>query len=103
MIKVSVLYPHAAGKKFNIDYYASKHMPMVRQKLGAVVKKMEVEQGLFGGEPGAPPPYLAAGNFYVDSVEVFHSAFAPHAAEIMADVPNYTDVQPVLQFSEIKT
>jgi uncharacterized protein (TIGR02118 family) len=103
MIKVSVMYPYAADKHFDIDYYASKHMPMVRQKLGAVVKKMEVEQGLAGGEPGSPPVYFGAGHLYCDSIEAFHAALAPHAPEIFADIPNYTDVQPVLQFSEVKT
>jgi uncharacterized protein (TIGR02118 family) len=102
MIKVSVMYPYAAGKKFDIDYYTSKHMPMVVQKLGAVVKRMEIEQGLAGGEPGSPPAYLAAAHLYCDSAEAFQSALAPHMTEIFADVPNYTNVQPVMQISLVK-
>jgi uncharacterized protein (TIGR02118 family) len=35
-------------------------------------------------------------------VEAFQSAFGPHAEEIMADIPNYTDIQPTLQISEVK-
>jgi len=35
-------------------------------------------------------------------VEAFQNAFAPHAAEILADIPNYTTIQPVIQFSEVK-
>jgi hypothetical protein len=31
MIKVSVLYPNSEGKKFDMGYYCSKHMPMVQQ------------------------------------------------------------------------
>jgi uncharacterized protein (TIGR02118 family) len=102
MIKVSVMYPNGSGHHFDIDYYTGKHMPMVRQKLGATLKRMEVEQGLAGGQPGTPPTYLAAGHLYCDSVEAFQSAFEPHAAEIMADIPNYTNTQPVLQISEVK-
>jgi hypothetical protein len=26
----------------------------------------------------------------------------PHAAAIMGDVPNYTDIEPVIQISEVK-
>ncbi len=29
LIKVSVMYPYAEGKTFNMEYYQTKHMPMV--------------------------------------------------------------------------
>lgn len=64
MIKVSVLYPQSAGSKFDIDYYVTKHMPMVRQKVGSALKGMAVEQGLSGGQPGTAPTYIAAGHPY---------------------------------------
>lgn len=102
MIKVSVLYPHSNGAKFDMAYYLEKHMPMVRQKLGSTCKGMAVEQGIAGGSPGAPPTYVAMGHLLFDSAEAFQSAFAPHAAAIMADIPNYTTIQPVIQLSEIK-
>jgi hypothetical protein len=35
-----------------------------------------------------------------DSAESFQAAFAAHAAALMADVPNYTDVSPVILVSE---
>ena len=54
MIKVSVLYPAGAGKKFNMEYYLGTHMPMVRSKLGAACKSTAVEQGLGGGAPRCP-------------------------------------------------
>jgi len=102
MIKVSVLYPAGADTKFDIDYYCKSHMPMVGEKLGAACKKMAVEQGVAGGAPGAPPTYAAMGHLYFDSVGDFQAAFAPHASTIMADIPNYTNVQPVIQISEVK-
>jgi uncharacterized protein (TIGR02118 family) len=36
-----------------------------------------------------------------DSAEVFANAFAPHAAELQRDAPNYTNIQPVVQISEV--
>ena len=102
MIKVSVLYPSDKGSKFDIDYYCKKHMPMVQQKLGAACKKMAVEHGLEGGAPGSKPGFAAMGHFYCDSAEAFRAAFGPHAKEIMADIPNYTDIPPTIQISEIK-
>ena len=32
----------------------------------------------------------------------FEAAFLPHAQELLADVPNYTNIQPVIQISEVK-
>jgi uncharacterized protein (TIGR02118 family) len=29
------------------------------------------------------------------------TAFGPHAKTIMADVPNYTDIAPTMQISEV--
>jgi uncharacterized protein (TIGR02118 family) len=102
MVKVSVLYPGGAGNTFNMDYYLTHHIPMVRTKLGAACKSAAVEQGLGGATPGAPAAYSAMGHLYFDSVEAFQAAFAAHAAEIMADIPNYTNVQPTIQVSEVK-
>lgn len=102
MIKVSVLYPNEKGKKFDMDYYCNSHIPMVQKKLGAALKGGAVEQGLSGADPGSPATYVAMGHLLFDSIEAFQSTFGPHAETIMADVPNYTDIQPVLQISEVK-
>jgi uncharacterized protein (TIGR02118 family) len=102
MIKVSVLYPAGDGAKFDMNYYCTSHMPMVQGKLGAACKSVAVEQGMAGATPGAPPAYVAMGHLYFDSADAFQTAFGPHAQEIMADVPNYTNVQPIVQISEVK-
>jgi uncharacterized protein (TIGR02118 family) len=102
MIKVSVFYPAGENKKFDMDYYCKSHMPMVQEKLGAACKSMAVEQGLGGVAPGAPPTYAAMGHLYFDSVAEFQAAFGPHTETIMADIPNYTNIQPVIQVSEVK-
>jgi uncharacterized protein (TIGR02118 family) len=102
MIKVSVYYPNSAGVRFDMDYYVSKHIPMVQKKVGPALKAVAVEQGLAGGAPGTPAPYIAVGHLTFDSVEAFQTAFTPHAEAISADVSNYTNVQPVIQISQVK-
>jgi uncharacterized protein (TIGR02118 family) len=102
MIKVSVLYPNKPGAKFDMAYYCAKHMPMVQQKLGAACKSVAVEQGIAGAMPGAPPAFIAMGHLYCDSAEAFQAAFVPHAQEIMADIRNYTDIEPTIQISDVK-
>jgi uncharacterized protein (TIGR02118 family) len=102
MIKVSVLYPNATDCKFDMNYYVNQHMPMVQQKLGAACKSMAVEEGVAGGAPGAPATYVAMGHLYFDSTDSFQTAFTPHAQAIMADIPNYTNIEPTIQISEVK-
>jgi len=102
MIKVSVFYPYGAGKRFDMTYYCDKHIPMVREKLGEACKSVAVEEGLAGEEPGAPPAFVAMCHLCFESVEAFQRAFEAHAEAIMADIPNYTDIQPTLQISEVR-
>jgi uncharacterized protein (TIGR02118 family) len=102
LIKVSVLYPNTAGCKFDMNYYLEQHMPMVQHKLGAACRRMAVDEGIAGGMPGAPATFVAMGHLYFDSVEAFQAAFAAHAQAIMADIPNYTNIQPTIQISEVK-
>ncbi len=102
MIKVSVFYPWSAGAEFDMNYYLATHMPLVRARLGAACKGTSVDQGVAGGAPGAPPSFIAIGHILADSPEAFQSAFAPHAKEIMGDIPNFTKIAPTIQISEVK-
>jgi len=102
VVKVSVFYPYQNGCKFDMAYYLEKHIPMVKQKMGPAVKGVAVEQGLSGGTPAMPMTYVAMGHLLFDSVEGFQTAFTAHAPEIMADIPNYTNIQPIVQISEVK-
>jgi len=68
MIKVSVLYPNEAGTKFDITYYLSHHIPMVRRLLGSALKGVSVEHGISGEEPGSSAPYIITGHLVFDSV-----------------------------------
>jgi uncharacterized protein (TIGR02118 family) len=101
MIRVAVLYPNNAGAKFDMAYYTSKHMPMVQQKCGPACRSIAADQGIGGGAPGSQPAYIAIGYLTFESVDAFEKAFGPQASEILADIPNYTNVRPVIQISEI--
>ena len=102
MIKVSVLYENTPGQKFDMTYYTTKHIPMVMKKLGGACKRAEIDQGLAGVQPGSKPLFIAQAHFLFDSVEAFQQAFGPHAQAIMADIPNYTTLQPIIQLNEVK-
>ncbi|HLP82524.1 MAG TPA: EthD family reductase [Nitrosomonas sp.] len=101
MIKVSVMYPYKEGARFDHDYYQTNHMSLVKSKLGPVCLYYTVDKGLAGGGPGQPPAFVGMCEIFCESVDSFQSAFAPHAKEIMKDIVNYTDLEPVIQISEV--
>jgi uncharacterized protein (TIGR02118 family) len=102
MIRVNVLYPNAADSTFDMNYYLSKHMPMVKEKLGPALTAMTVDQGLGGGQPGTDAAFRAITSLSFDSMEAFQTAFLPVAAEIQGDIPRFTNIAPVIQISEVK-
>lgn len=101
MIKVSVMYPYRDGARFDHDYYANRHMPLLKQRMGDACLYYTVDRGLSGGEPGSAPAYVGMCHIFCESVEAFQAGFGPHAAEILGDIPHYTDLQPLLQISEV--
>jgi len=101
LIKVSVFYATGPGRRFDMHYYQSVHIPLVRRLCGAALKSVAVEKGLSGPTLGSAPTFLALGHLVFESVETFQASFVPHWNEIVEDVPNYTDIQPVIQISEI--
>jgi len=101
LIKVSIMYPYAEGKTFNMEYYESKHMPMVAGFLGANLVKYTIEKGVASGIPGQPMAYMAIGTFYVKSLSDYQTAIGPNRSMIREDFKNYTDVVPVILVSEV--
>jgi uncharacterized protein (TIGR02118 family) len=101
MTKVSVIYPHGEDKTFDMEYYLNKHLPLVGGLMGDALKGASVEQGLGGAAPGSPAPYAGVGTMYFDSPEAFGAAFGPHAGTIMGDLPNFTNIEPIVQVSKV--
>src|SRR5688572_1198154 len=101
LVKVSVMYPFAEGKTFNMEYYETTHMPMVAKFLGSNLVKYTIEKGVASGIPNQPLPYMAIGTFYVKSLEEYQAAIGPNRDAIRADFANYTNTVPVILVSEV--
>ena len=102
MITISILYHRKPGCRFDFDYYANTHMPRSIARLSAHpgFVSVSVERGLAGGLPEAAPKYVAACFYRFKSIDDFLAAFVPFANELQADIPNYTDIEPDIQFNE---
>jgi len=101
MIKVTVMYSNTPGARFDHAYYRDRHMPLVKTRMGENCKYYTVDKGLTGGTPDAPAPYIAMCHIFCESIEAFQGGFGPHAQELLADIPKYTDLSPVIQISEV--
>ena len=101
MIKVTVLYPSGDGKKFDMDYYTNKHFPLLKSLFGDALKATAIDKEIAGGAPGAPVPFVAIGYLYFDTLAAFQNGMAANGSKILAEIPNYTDIQPVIQISEV--
>ena len=93
MIKVSVLYPGNDAATFDMDYFCNSHIPMVKEKLGPPCKNVAVEGGLGGGAPESPPPYIAMGHLYFDTVDDFQF-FEPETMPSMTNLFRFPAVRP---------
>ena len=94
---VTVAYPNQADAKFDFDYYMKKHIPFVA---GLVGKNIEVRRGI-STVAGAPVKFLCVATIPIDSVAAFRAILTQHGVKILADIPNYTNVEPIIQFDEI--
>ena len=100
--KVAILYPAGEDKTFDMDYYEKKHMPMVAGFLGKNLKFYEIDKGIAGRTPNDKAPFVAIGYFYINDVAEYNKAIAQNRDAVISDFKNYTNIQPVVQISEIK-
>ena len=83
MIKVTAVYRWREGATFNHDYYHSEHMRIARaalQPLGLVV---------------------ALTNAFFSDLKQAQTAAKQTMAELTADIPNYTNIQPESYFAQM--
>ncbi len=100
MIRVAVIYPSGDDKTFDLDYYLNHHMRMVDELLKPLgMLDSEVDSGVAAGE--SPQPYTTIGYLRFNTLEDWERAIESAGEQLYGDVPNYTNITPVLQISEI--
>ncbi|EWZ33391.1 hypothetical protein FOQG_14011 [Fusarium oxysporum f. sp. raphani 54005] len=90
MAQVLVVYP--SGPSFDLDYYLTKHMPLVASKWGSHGLK---NYKILTFQEGAP--FQIQATLEWESLEVFEKAAASEAAAaVFGDIKNFYDGNPVL-------
>lgn len=97
MVLVSVLYPNTPGSRFDRAYYLERHIPLLRERWsGMGLTEVRLLQGQ-GAPDGSPAAYQVIALLSFASAEALEAALGAHGAEILGDVPRFTDVQPAIQ------
>lgn len=96
MATLIVTYPLTPGSRFDVDYYVTRHMPLVREKwtrLGLVVARALLP------DQDAPPFAAIALLTFADRAAIEAALASPEAGDIFGDLPNFTDIAPQPMFA----
>ncbi|HEY4962400.1 MAG TPA: EthD family reductase [Candidatus Limnocylindrales bacterium] len=97
MHSLTVLYPNKEGAKFDFEYYVDKHIPFANGLLG---HEFKVTKGIASAQ-GGPPAFLCTARMEIGTTEEFLPVLIQHVAALQNDIPNYTNIVPVIQFEEL--
>jgi uncharacterized protein (TIGR02118 family) len=101
MVVASLMYPTGPDIRFDEDYYFGAHIPLVQRLLGE--RGPTAARFLRGkaAADGGTPPYQMVALLDFASMDDVRNAFAgPASAEVLGDIANFTNAQPVVQISD---
>jgi len=97
---VTVVYPKTATSTFDHAYYVNSHTKLVEELWGHHgLKSVRVLKGT--GSLGGAADFEVITLLEFTSQEAFLGAAGAHADEVMGDIKNFTNVQPLVQFNEV--
>ena len=100
MVILTVLYPKSASSRFDHDYYLNQHIPLVHDRCTRMgLHSVRLFRGT-GTLEGSAPPFEMIGLLAFPSMAELSAALEAHGGEIVGDIPNFTNIQPVIQISE---
>jgi uncharacterized protein (TIGR02118 family) len=98
---VTVLYETVEGSTFDLDYYLARHMPMVDEKFKPFgLRSWRVLKGV-GSPGGGEAKFGIMATLEFDTVKQFEEAASAEGAPVFGDVPNFTNITPVVVISEV--
>ena len=96
---VSVTYPKTPTLKFDHKYYVEKHLPLVQHFWGHHgLRSIKVLRGT--GSMGGAAAYELVALLDFESEQAFLGAAGAHADDVMGDIHNFSNEQPIVQFNE---
>ncbi len=102
VVRLTVMYDgNVEGGTFDHEYYRTTHRRLVLEKMGPLgLLGAEINRGIAAGD-GGPAPLVAAGHVLFSSLEALQAALEEVGAEVLGDIPNFTNIPPTIQISEV--
>ncbi len=101
MYRVCVMYPNVEGAKFDVLYYKNTHMKLVEEQMKPFgLIRTETDKAVSGGA-GKEAPFIGIGYLYFEEADGYDRAIAEKGSLLREDIPNFTNVTPIRQISEI--
>jgi uncharacterized protein (TIGR02118 family) len=101
MVVISVLYPKTEESHFDHDYYLQKHIPLVRSRFQPLGLISDVLMRGTSTLDGGPPGFELIGFLTFPSAEQVQTALTAFGKEIIEDIPNFTNVSPLIQMNDL--
>jgi len=103
MIRVTLVYKDSEEAHFDFEYYVQHHVAMSRRLLSDCgLLSIEVEKctRMLSGEK---PDVVCITHLDLERESDLSKALEIHGAALMADFPNYTNIQPEIYVCEVLT
>lgn len=101
MFSVSIFYPNTKESLFNLEYYVTQHIPMIEKLLKPMgMEEVLIDEALGTPMPYEPPPYSVVAHLIFNNYEEMEMGMGHCGEKLMKDVPNFTNVKPIVQISK---
>ena len=100
MVILTVVYPRSASSHFDHEYYVNSHIPLVHNRFDSMgLGSVRLVRGTASMD-GSTPPFELIVLLGFSSAQALSAALEAHGGEVVGDVPNFTNIEPLLQISE---
>ena len=98
---ITVLYENVDDATFDLDYYLTKHMPLVDERFKPFgIKGWRVLKAV-GSPSGDKPAFSVICNLEFDTADQFRAAVAAEGGPVFGDVPNFSNKSPVVVVADL--
>ena len=98
---ITVLYPAKDNDAFDFDFYVRRHVPLIKDILGNSLHRVEVRRGATANDGSSAPTYTCVISIWIADWPAYEKAIAARASELIAEVPLFTKVMPLIQTDEV--
>ena len=100
MYIITIHYPNANGATFDHEYYRTRHLPEVGKAFGPFgLGYASVLKGEESADGSSPSFFVTTILSFRDEQGAREALASDGARALIADVPNFTSVRPLVQFN----